>query len=153
MTINRCMALLVDELLAADVPDPLRREFTLAAVWDDLARLGGETVPDEVRIALGEPIANIRPLRDAPSGLGAKGEERTVNGVLIEHLTKLEWWGIPAALTQPLMLGPLWAELSRIAGEEVAPAVRELLDWRVYRTLISEPTGPLGQPSAGGERQ
>ena len=44
MTVNRAMALLLDEL-AGDVPAPLTQSFSLAATWADLCRLAGEDVP------------------------------------------------------------------------------------------------------------
>jgi hypothetical protein len=47
--INQCMTLLVQELEGEGIPTPLLCEFTLAAVWDDLARLAGETPPPAVR--------------------------------------------------------------------------------------------------------
>ena len=149
--INHVMTQLVHELLAADVPDPLTREFTLAAIWDDLARLGGELAPDHIRVALGEEVANPRPLRYTADRLTATGGDRSINGILGEHLVKLEWWGIPTPLTQPFVLGPLWADLSRLAGEDEVPAVRDLLDWRVYQTLVFGPRGVLGKRRAGGE--
>lgn len=56
--INRYMARLSDELRAEDVPDPLRERVLLAAVWDDLCRLAGETPPPHVRLVL-EDLANV----------------------------------------------------------------------------------------------
>ena len=47
--INRCMALLIEELRAEGIPEPLAEEFTLGALWDDLCRLGGEAPPAAVR--------------------------------------------------------------------------------------------------------
>ena len=47
--INRLMALLLDELRAEGIPSPLTEQFALAATWDDLARLAGETPPIAVR--------------------------------------------------------------------------------------------------------
>jgi hypothetical protein len=47
--IERHMTLLVEELREAGLADPLAETFTLAAVWDDLARLAGETPPPAVR--------------------------------------------------------------------------------------------------------
>ena len=43
--INHLMALLLDELRAEGIPAPLPERFALAALWDDLARLAGETPP------------------------------------------------------------------------------------------------------------
>lgn len=47
--IDRLMTTLIDELRAEGLPDPLGTSFTLAALWDDLARLAGETPPVAVR--------------------------------------------------------------------------------------------------------
>ncbi len=47
--INRLMALLLDELRAEGISSPLTERFALAALWDDLARLAGETPPTVVR--------------------------------------------------------------------------------------------------------
>ena len=47
--INRLMALLLEELRDGGIPDPLTESFTFAALWDDLARLAGETPPTAVR--------------------------------------------------------------------------------------------------------
>jgi len=45
--IDRLM--LIDELRAEGLPDPLGTSFTLAALWDDLSCLAGETPPVAVR--------------------------------------------------------------------------------------------------------
>ena len=47
--INQYLTLLVAELRENDIPDPLAQSFTLAAIWDDLCRLAGETPPPAVR--------------------------------------------------------------------------------------------------------
>ena len=47
--INKLMALLLEELREGGIPDPLTESFTFAALWDDLARLAGETPPAIVR--------------------------------------------------------------------------------------------------------
>ena len=47
--INQYLTLLVAELRENDIPDPLAQSFTLAAIWDDLCRLAGETPPSAVR--------------------------------------------------------------------------------------------------------
>ncbi len=52
MTINDTMRALVAELGAGGVPAPLAQSFTLAALWDDLARLAGEPTPPEVAALL-----------------------------------------------------------------------------------------------------
>ena len=52
MTIDDAMRALVAELGAGGVPAPLTQLFTLATVWDDLARLAGEPTPPEVAALL-----------------------------------------------------------------------------------------------------
>lgn len=47
--INRLMTLLLGELRDGGIADPLTASFTFAALWDDLARLAGETPPTAVR--------------------------------------------------------------------------------------------------------
>ena len=47
--VSRYFDLLVEELQAEGLSDPLAETFTLAAIWDDLARLAGETPPPVVR--------------------------------------------------------------------------------------------------------
>jgi hypothetical protein len=43
--INQCLSILFEHLRANDIPDPLAQSFTLAALWDDLATIAGETLP------------------------------------------------------------------------------------------------------------
>ncbi len=52
MTIDTLMRSLVAELAAGGVPAPLHQSFTLATIWDDLARLAGEPPPPEVAALL-----------------------------------------------------------------------------------------------------
>ncbi len=52
MTIDEAMRALVAELAAGGVPAPLAQPLTLAALWDDLARLAGEPIPPEVAALL-----------------------------------------------------------------------------------------------------
>ncbi len=52
MTIGDLMRSLVAELAAGGVPAPLHQSFTLATIWDDLARLAGEPSPPEVAALL-----------------------------------------------------------------------------------------------------
>lgn len=47
--INRYLSILIDELRAEGIADPLAHSFTLAALWDDLATLAGELPPASVR--------------------------------------------------------------------------------------------------------
>ncbi len=56
MTVNELMTALIDELAAGDVPDVLAQPLTLAAVWDDLARLAGEELPRWVASRLDAPV-------------------------------------------------------------------------------------------------
>ena len=64
MTINAIMALLVEELTEGEIPMPLAQEFTLAAVWQDLARLAGEELPAEAVAVVGRALdATIEPVR------------------------------------------------------------------------------------------
>ncbi len=58
MTLNDLMAALVAEL-AEEIPAPLSTPFTLAGVWDDLARLAGEQPPPCVARVLDAPIAAV----------------------------------------------------------------------------------------------
>jgi len=61
MTINTLMRALCDELGAGGVPAPLAQGFTLAALWDDLARLAGEPIPPEVAALLdGRGVTFVR---------------------------------------------------------------------------------------------
>ena len=62
MTVNELMTTLIDELAAGDVPDVLAQPLTLAALWDDLARLNGEDVPRWVAMALDDAGRAPRPL-------------------------------------------------------------------------------------------
>jgi hypothetical protein len=56
VTLNAIMAALVAELRAGGIPNPLGESFTLAAMWDDLARLAGEAPPAEVAALFEAPI-------------------------------------------------------------------------------------------------
>lgn len=58
--INRCMTLLMDELVAEGVEDPLAQPFTLAAIWHDLCRHAGEDSPVGVRLWLEGQLSPIR---------------------------------------------------------------------------------------------
>ena len=52
--INRCMELLLDELIAEGVADPLAQPLMLAAIWEDLCRLADEEPPARVRRIISE---------------------------------------------------------------------------------------------------
>ncbi len=71
MTIDDAMRALVAELGAGGVPAPLTQPFTLATVWDDLARLAGEPVPPEIAALLdgrdGDPARPSRASADRPT--------------------------------------------------------------------------------------
>jgi len=63
MTINEAMAALVAELEDGEVPQPLAQRFTLATVWQDLARLAGETPPPAALAVVGRVLdATIEPV-------------------------------------------------------------------------------------------
>ena len=64
MSINRCMALLVEELATDGVPDPLTQSFPLSAIWDDLCRLAGERPPDQVRVLVGDDDVTATSVQD-----------------------------------------------------------------------------------------
>jgi hypothetical protein len=63
--INRLLTMLTEELRDEGLPDPLGASFTLAALWDDLPRLTGETPPTAVQ----QRFEADSPLTD-PSGWG-----------------------------------------------------------------------------------
>jgi len=54
--VNTLMLALVAELHTEGIPDPLSTRLTLAALWDDLARLAGEELPADVAAALDAPV-------------------------------------------------------------------------------------------------
>ncbi len=57
------MAALVAELEDGEMPQPLSQRFTLAAVWQDLARLAGEELPADALAVVGRALdATIEPL-------------------------------------------------------------------------------------------
>ncbi len=63
MTINDLMAALVAELTADEIPAPLSQRFTLAAIWQDLARLAGEALPTEALAVVGRALdATVEPV-------------------------------------------------------------------------------------------
>jgi hypothetical protein len=62
--INRMLTQLVDDLRADDVADPLWERLLLAAIWDDLCRLAGETLPAHVRLVLEAPAPGDVPEQD-----------------------------------------------------------------------------------------
>ncbi len=63
MTLNALMAALVAELTEAEIPLPLAQSFTLAAIWQDLARLAGEELPAEAPAVVGRALdATIEPV-------------------------------------------------------------------------------------------
>ena len=54
-TLNALMAALVVELIEHDIPGPLTQELSVFALWSDLARLAGETLPPHVAALLDAP--------------------------------------------------------------------------------------------------
>ncbi len=63
MTINDAMTALVAELTEGEIPLPLAQSFTLAAVWQDLARLAGEALPAEALAVVGRALdATVEPV-------------------------------------------------------------------------------------------
>ena len=73
MTINDCMAALVAELAEGEVPRPLDQRFTLAAIWQDLARLAGEELPAEVAAVVEATVGlRIEPVLPPPFARGAE---------------------------------------------------------------------------------
>jgi hypothetical protein len=67
--LNRHLSALVDQLRAEGIGDPLAQSFTLAAIWDDLAAITGESPPAAVLAALGG--ARISPCAPSDSALPA----------------------------------------------------------------------------------
>lgn len=65
MRINTLLRVLIDELAADGVPDPLAQPLTLALVWADLARLAGEPLPPEVAAMIAAPMP-LRPCQPVP---------------------------------------------------------------------------------------
>ena len=61
--INRCIALLIDDLRAEGIGDPLAQSFTLAALWANLAAIAGEMPPPFVEEFLsdGAPVHHLVP--------------------------------------------------------------------------------------------
>ncbi len=68
MMINQHLSILVDQLHAEGIDDPLAQSFTLAALWDDLAAIVGEPSPAAVRAILGDTQRpQIAPYDGAPA--------------------------------------------------------------------------------------
>ncbi len=59
--INRYLSILIDELRAEGIADPLAQSFTLAALWDDLATLVDEARSRQSGVTAGETGANNPP--------------------------------------------------------------------------------------------
>ncbi len=78
MMIDDAMRSLVAELAAGGVPAPLARPFTLAALWDDLARLAGEPTPPEVLALLDGQSAT-------PARAGAASATRSLRRPRHDH--------------------------------------------------------------------
>jgi len=58
MPITAALTALYAEL-AEEIPGVLTESFTLAALWADLARLAGETVPPAIVLALDAPLGFV----------------------------------------------------------------------------------------------
>ena len=72
MSINDLMAALVAELEEGEVPQPLSQRFTLAAVWQDLARLAGEALPADALAVVGRALdVTIEPVGVRRGGYAA----------------------------------------------------------------------------------
>ncbi len=54
--INRHLSVLVDQLRAEGIADPLAQRFTLAALWDDLATIADESPPAAVGAVRQSPM-------------------------------------------------------------------------------------------------
>lgn len=59
--INHYLSILTDTLRAEGCADPLAHPLTLAALWDDLAALAGETPPASVRGYLAGDLSESEP--------------------------------------------------------------------------------------------
>ncbi len=141
MSINRCMALLVNELRDDGIASPLHRSFTLAAVWDDLCRIAGEEPPAAVRALLEDVACCTRSTPGTPPpgsagrhDLPRQGSEVTVNSVFAALVADLEAGDVPAPLSQLLTLGLVWADLCRLSNEATPAAVLALLDGAATET-------------------
>ena len=62
MTINDLLTLLCEEMAGEGVPDVLAQPVTLAALWDDLARLAGEPLPRRLAAAVEDAGLTRAPL-------------------------------------------------------------------------------------------
>ncbi len=62
MSVNDLMTALIDELADGDVLEALAQPLTVAALWDDLARLNGEELPRWVAAVLDDGGRGPRPL-------------------------------------------------------------------------------------------
>ena len=76
MGINAIMATLVEELVAGGMADPLGEPLTLAALWADVARIGGEPLPEQAELPM-HPWTTL-PDRQQPI-IGCQPGERVAN--------------------------------------------------------------------------
>ena len=58
MSVNDLLEQLVDELADGEVTAALGQPFTLGVLWADLCRLAGEELPLEVRLLIGDAVAD-----------------------------------------------------------------------------------------------
>ena len=132
--INHAMGLLVEELAAEGVADPLGQAVTVAAVWDDLARLTGGHPPLIVQrlLAGGTP-----PLGESLAPQPTAGLLVTVLCARLRLALASEPPGTAAGgpLARRLPLASLWIALGRLNGEAVPVAVCQRLS-----------DGPPGDP-------
>lgn len=84
LTVNAVLALFVEGLNADGVPDPLTQEFSLFAIWDDLARLMGETPPAFVTALVDGPALSGLVRDDGLAAMAAAARAATPADPLIE---------------------------------------------------------------------
>ncbi len=66
----------------------------------------------------------------------------TINAALEQFCRDLAAGGVPHPLDQPVTLGLLWYDLAQLAGEDVPPAVAELVDRPLDVAPVDE--APIG---------
>lgn len=113
---NALLHALTHDLHTRGVSDPLHCRLSLVTLWRRLCRLGGEAIPRELALFLSAGLP-LPPLAGGP-----------ITELLAGFLVELRAEGVALAGHHPLMVGLLWADLCRIAGEEPPAAVQALLD-------------------------
>ncbi len=175
--INRFMSLLLDELRADGISDPLAQSFTLAALWDDLAAIAGEVPPPFVDdfLAGGVPARRIVPTVGERLAASAAFTTQDLHLALIARLRFNTFDGIRvvadlqdyperwrAALMCSSNLDKQLRDLAR--GEHrldtlylatTEEHVADLTDWALRRRALSvhrcRPEGPFGCGGWTGE--